>query len=143
MLRMLSFSQFESHPKVCILTSLKSGSCGIHSFGQNNSRSSFLLHVLLDPPPSPWTKTTSARPSCDSEWTVVKPRGPFPLGPPKSLVFLKVRVLDNPERSKTIDRCRDVLDTSLLSMGSILRRPSPNYRLKFRRHMSNSIGTEL
>lgn len=58
--KVLSFSQFESYPKLWILTSWNPGSCGSHLCGQYSDGSPDFVHVLRDPPPKPWTKMRSA-----------------------------------------------------------------------------------
>lgn len=73
MFKVLSLLQLELYPKLCIRTSLKSGSLGSHSLGQKRSGSIDFDHVLSDPPAKPCTNTRSAMATSSGSTRVVNP----------------------------------------------------------------------
>ena len=77
MFKVLSLSQFESYPKLCILTPRKASSSGSQACGQYSSGLEDLVHVLRDPPPRPCTKIKSATESSSGQKRVFNPNGPF------------------------------------------------------------------
>lgn len=99
---MLSFSQFESYPKVCMRTSLNPGSCPNHSCGQKSARSSFLLHVFREPPPRPCMKTTSAMAFSSGRKMVVNPSEPLSFSGLLLLVLRKVTAREKNDRSDAV-----------------------------------------
>ena len=110
-LRMLSSPQLELYPKLWILTSWKSGSCGSHSFGQYKDGSSDFVHVLFDPPPRPCTNTRSAMAGVSGSNSVLNPNGPFPSSPdwPLSLRLASVR-----ERKERPEEVASVFERSMV-----------------------------
>lgn len=111
MLRVLSFSQLESYPKLCMRTSLNPSSCESHSWGQKRDESCDFVHVLRDPPPKPCTNTTSAIAGITGVNTVVNPKGPFALSEGRSLFSLvELRVKkDRPELEEKVLLWRSTL----------------------------------
>lgn len=63
------------YPKVKMRTSLKPGSDGSHSLGQNNERSLLKDQDSRLDPPRPCTNIISAVRSSKGSWTIWRPRG--------------------------------------------------------------------
>ena len=58
-------------------TSWNPASVGSHSWGQKRAVSEECVHVLLEPPPKPCTKTRSATAKTEGSDRVVRPNGPL------------------------------------------------------------------
>src|SRR5438270_6797095 len=98
MLSVLSLSQFELYPKLCILISRKPTSFGSHSCGQYRDGSPDFVHVLREPPPNPCTNTKSAIAGIWGSKRVFSPNGPFESSGESLLPSRRLRVREKKDR---------------------------------------------